>query len=167
MAAPAIRLPANSRATGDNSRSAMPTASSPRDSPTAVSRPIRRARRGATGAKAPKQSTGTVVSRPARADDRPVSARRTPSTGATATTAGRWFRATATMAATTRSVVARERAMSAGGGEHPGADGRVGRLVDQDEPSGHPVPGVVVDEQRLGGAQPHAPDVVEPQLGDG
>ena len=46
IAAPASRLPANSRATGVSSRSAMPAASSTRDSATAVSRPIRRASRG-------------------------------------------------------------------------------------------------------------------------
>ena len=144
----------------------MPAASSSSDSATAVSRPIRRASRGATGANAPKQSTGSVVSSPASADDRPVSARRSPRTGATATTAGRWLSATATIAA------ARRTRRGAGAGhqrpsfrdEHPGADGRVGRLVDEDEPPGHPVAGVLVDEQRLGGAQPHPADVVEPEL---
>src|SRR3954453_9243684 len=170
----------------------MPAASSTRDSATADSRPIRRASRGATGAKAPKHSTGTAVSSPANTPERPVSARRSPSTGATETTAGRWFSATATIAPVSRTVAVRDRevpvvppssigatsphrrpggagppgapAPSGGGGQHPRADGGVGRLVDQDEPAGDPVSGVVVDEQRLRGAQLHSADVVEPEL---
>src|SRR4051794_22719208 len=87
----------------------MPPASSSNDRPTAVSRPMRRASRGANGANAPKQSTGTVVSSPARAAESPVSARRSRSTGATATTAGRWLSATATIATRTATVAARVR----------------------------------------------------------
>src|ERR671921_1624163 len=94
---------------GGSSRSAMPAASTSSDAATASSRPTRRAMRGASGAKAPKQSTGSVVSSPAIAGDRPVSARRSPSSGATATTAGRWFSATATTAATNSSAAQRER----------------------------------------------------------
>ena len=90
----------------------MPAASSSSESATAVSSPIRRASRGAAGANAPKQSTGSVVSSPAIADESPVSARRSPSTGATATTAGRWFSATATMAATSRMPAPRLRSFS-------------------------------------------------------
>src|SRR5829696_3953961 len=164
IAAPASTLPANRSATGVSRRRAIPAASTSRESATAVSRPIRRARRGASGANAPKHSTGRVVSRPAIADERPVSARRSPRTGATATTAGRWFRATATIAATSSRAARRERATSAGRREHPGADRRVRGLVDQDEPPGDPVPDVVVHEQWLGGAQPNPADVVEPEL---
>src|SRR3712207_6809345 len=188
----------------------MPAASTSSDAATADSRPTRRAIRGASGANAPKQSTGSVVSSPARAGERPVSARRSPSSGATATAAGRWLSATAAMAAANSTAAHPERAVppgdvverppsrgppapfrappracegwkgrgppprrregggpspSAGGGEHPGADGGVGGLVDQDEPAGDPVAGVVVDEQRLGDPQPHPADVVEAQLG--
>src|SRR6476469_3361421 len=126
------------------------------------------------------------------AEPSPVSARSSPSTGATATTAGRWLRATATTAATSRNAAVRDRsaparsaatsiasidphrgpghtpdpgAGSASGREHPGADGAVGGLVDQDEAAGDPVAGVVVDEQRLRGPQPDPADVVEAQAG--
>src|SRR4051794_7822452 len=163
MAAPATTLPANSRARGDSRRSAIPAASSTRESATAVSRPIRRASRGAAGANAPKQRTGSVVSSPAIVEDRPVSDRRSPSTGATATTAGRWFRATATIAATRSTVAMRLRGTSGARREHPGADGGIGRLVDQDEAAGHPVACVVVDEQGLGRPDPDPADVVEPE----
>src|SRR3954470_5419850 len=164
MAAPASTLPAKSSASGESRRSAMPAASSSRDSATAVSRPIRRASRGAAGANAPKQRTGSVVSRPARAEDSPVSARRSPRTGATATTAGRWLSATPTMAAARRTEAVRERVTSATGGAPPRADPRVGGLVDQDEPPRHPVAGVVVDEQRLRRAQLDPADVVQAEL---
>src|SRR3712207_8249533 len=119
----------------------MPPASTSSDAATADSRPTRRAIRGASGAKAPKQSTGSVVSNPAMAGERPVSARRSPSSGATATTAGRPLRATATTAAVNSTAAQPERAVppvlvtdplpagapvSAGGGDHPGADGGPG-----------------------------------------
>src|SRR4051812_3830492 len=142
----------------------MPAASSTSERATAVSRPIRRASRGAAVANAPKQSTGSVVSSPAIAEESPVSARRSPSTGATATTAGRWLSATATIAATSSQLAARVRLTSGGRREHPGADGGVGRLVGEDEPAGDAVAGVVVGEQRLGGAQPDPADVVEAEL---
>src|SRR4051812_13704536 len=88
----------------------MPAARRTSESATALSSPIRRASRGASGAKAPKHRTGTVVSRPPSAADRPVSARSWPSRGETVTTAGRWLSATATIAATSSAVAARERA---------------------------------------------------------
>src|SRR5436305_1321842 len=84
MDAPASRLPANSSATGLSSRSAMPAASSTSDAATAVSRPIRRASRGARGEKAPKHNTGAVVSSPAVAAESPVSTCRLRSVDASA-----------------------------------------------------------------------------------
>jgi hypothetical protein len=50
-------------------------------------------------------------------------------------------------------------------GDHPGADGVVRRLVDEDERAGRAVARVVVDEQRAAWCAAHAADVVEPELG--
>ena len=48
-------------------------------------------------------------------------------------------------------------------GDHGGADGGVGRLVDEDQAAGQPVPGVRVAEQRLGQPQAHPADLVQPE----
>ena len=45
--------------------------------------------------------------------------------------------------------------------DHPGADGVVRRLVDEDERAGLAVLGVRVDGERLGEAQPDDADVVQ------
>ena len=75
MLAPARTLPANRPNTGNRLRRTMPPARQKRISSTLRSAPIRRARRGASGANNPRQSTGAVVSRPAAAAERPVSSR--------------------------------------------------------------------------------------------
>ena len=48
--------------------------------------------------------------------------------------------------------------------DHPGADGVVRRLVDDDEAAGRAVARVGVERERPRGAQPHAADVVEAEL---
>src|SRR5690606_35170310 len=54
---------------------------------------------------------------------------------------------------------------SAGVDHHACGDRVVGGLVDQDEPAGEPVTGVVVDEERLGDPQRDAADLVETERG--
>src|ERR1700689_3510332 len=53
---------------------------------------------------------------------------------------------------------------SRGRGDHPGADGAVAVLVDQDEAAGATVAGVGVEYERGARAQAHAADVVELEL---
>lgn len=96
MLAPARTLPANRPNTGNRLRRTMPPARQKRISSTLRSAPIRRARRGASGANNPRQSTGAVVSRPAAAAERPVSSRTWLSRGARLDSAGRRFSATST-----------------------------------------------------------------------
>ncbi len=48
--------------------------------------------------------------------------------------------------------------------DHPGRDGLVGLLVDEDEAAGDAVAAVGVVEQRGAGAELHAADLVEAEL---
>src|SRR4051794_10252426 len=52
----------------------------------------------------------------------------------------------------------------AGAVDHPGADGDAGGFIDEDEGAGGAVLGVGVAQQRNGGAQLDAADLVEPEL---
>ena len=48
--------------------------------------------------------------------------------------------------------------------DHACSDCAVGRLIDHDEAAGGPVAPILVEDQRHAGPQPHATDVVEPEL---
>src|SRR3954447_308400 len=108
----------------------------------------------------PDDGTGTT-GRPAHCGNCRATSRA--ATSASVSTSSTCIRSRAIAGTLPGGAAAGQPTFSGGGGEHPRADGGVGGLVDQDEPAGDPVAGVVVDEQRLGGAQLHAADVVEPQ----
>src|ERR1700712_3020865 len=100
----------------------------PRSTPSAGRNPILRASRGAIGASAPKQRIGIAVRIDAPTADRPVSPRRSFSTGPTLATVGRRLIAmstTPTVSAT---------------GNATGADGRSGRAVGRGAAAGGGTP---------------------------
>ncbi len=95
--APITSVPRKSIVSGGASRIRIPIVS-----PTIVSQitrsiPNRRASFGATAARAPKQITGSVVSKPASVVERPVSSRIASSNGPTATIEARRLKAATAM----------------------------------------------------------------------
>ncbi|GAA2915738.1 hypothetical protein GCM10020221_09420 [Streptomyces thioluteus] len=88
-AVPARNDPANSGNVAGTSRTAVPHSSTARTATSVRSMPQRRASRGASGAKTPKQISGSVESAPAPPLDRPVACRMSSRRGETATMAGR------------------------------------------------------------------------------
>src|SRR4051812_28304667 len=99
MPSPATAVPTNSAAIPGRRRSRMPATSVSARPATAASLPIRRARRGATGAPAAMQMTGSVVSAPAAVVESGTSARSSSSSGGTLATAVRRLSAVKTIAA--------------------------------------------------------------------
>ena len=97
-AKPASAQPANSGATPPAPRSAAATAVSSAQATSSRSIDTRRESRGASGAKAPKPSTGSVVSRPPARPDRPRSSRMLSSSGGRLATSVRRFSASSTIA---------------------------------------------------------------------
>ncbi len=102
MLPPASKVPANSPGIPKKLRMPMPKASTSSPYKTMRSGMKRDARRGASGAKMPKHSTGSVVSTPASADDMPVAARIDSRMAATLDKAGRRLIPTKNSAITSR-----------------------------------------------------------------
>src|SRR4051812_28253744 len=100
-AAPAISVPANRPATPPVPRNPAPAAVRTAPAARTRSRPSRRPSDGASGASAPKHSTGPVVSSPAAVAERPRSSRTSSSSGGRPAKTVRKLRASRTMAATT------------------------------------------------------------------
>src|SRR3569623_2746820 len=100
MLAPAASAPRNRPGMPNNTRAPSAAARTSKPDSTVRSAPKRLAKLGASGAKTPKHSTGSVVSSPAPAPDSPVLARIAARTGATLDSAGRRFAPTRNNAAT-------------------------------------------------------------------
>lgn len=135
MQAPAASVPANSATMPPALRNAMPSASTISNPPTVRSAPKRRASTAAAGANTPRHTTGSVVSRPAVAPDRPVPAATCLSTGDRLESAGRRFTPTSTSPATSMaSAPAERRPAVSWSGLAAGCGGRCMAVADVAEP---------------------------------
>ena len=110
MPTPSTAVPPNSSAVPGTDRTSTPTAISASASPSAPSTPSRRVATGVSAETRPNASSGSVVSSPSAVFERPVASRIAATSGPTAASAGRRFRATSAIPATSSARVGRTEA---------------------------------------------------------